>query len=127
MASRRCRARRSHRRRDGQGRGQLAKGLALACFVINCGDGLDAKFMGGFFNGLASSGAWACLDEFNRIDVEVLSVVAVQLLTLQQALRRRSRTVYIDGPKEVPLVSSAAVFATMNPTCRRLPPLGQTR
>ena len=92
----------------------FGKALARYVIVFNCSDGVDYKMTAKMFAGLAQTGAWACLDEFNRISVEVLSVVATQIGVIMAAVKARLKIFFFEG-QDIRLISSCGVFVTMNP------------
>ncbi|XP_051731342.1 dynein axonemal heavy chain 9-like isoform X1 [Ctenopharyngodon idella] len=92
----------------------LGRALGIMVYVFNCSEQMDYKSCGNIYKGLAQTGAWGCFDEFNRISVEVLSVVAVQVKSIQDAIRDKKKRFNFMG-EDVNLVPSVGIFITMNP------------
>lgn len=96
---------------------------------------MNYQTMGDIFKGLTQVGAWGCFDEFNRIEIEVLSVVASQVRCILDAISLYSvpanrQPQYQGLPagtppvkvgvfnffgEQVALVPTVGLFITMNP------------
>ncbi|NXD73362.1 DYH9 protein, partial [Eolophus roseicapillus] len=92
----------------------LGRALGIMVYVFNCSEQMDYKSCGNIYKGLSQTGAWGCFDEFNRISVEVLSVVAVQVKCVQDAIREKKKSFNFLG-EDINLVPSVGIFITMNP------------
>ncbi len=92
----------------------LGKNLAKYVVVMNCSDGMDYKSVGRIFSGLVQSGSWGCFDEFNRIKIEVISVVAMQISDILSALTQKLPSFYFMGIN-IKCNLNCGIFITMNP------------
>ncbi|CAM9515127.1 unnamed protein product, partial [Laminaria digitata] len=92
----------------------LANALAKCCYVFNCSPEMDYQGLGNIFKGLASSGAWGCFDEFNRLIPEVLSVCSVQFKAVCDGVKAEAARIVIEGD-EVSLDPTCGAYITMNP------------
>ena len=87
---------------------------ARHCFIFNCQQSMDMDSMTKFFKGLASAGSWVCFDEFNRLEINILSVISQLIIEIQKAKYACAKYIVIDG-STLGFQMHCAPFITMNP------------
>ena len=92
----------------------LGRAFGLPVYVFNCSEQMSVLSMSAIFKGLSQTGAWGCFDEFNRIQIEVLSVISTQVATVLNAIRAKREEFDFMGDI-CRLVPSVGMFITMNP------------
>ena len=93
----------------------LGKNFAIFVLIDNCDDSMSPVYLSKILAGVSAAGAWVCFDEFNRISLDVLSVIASMFENIFDCIRRGDGNACTLGDIPTKCLATAAFFITMNP------------
>jgi len=89
--------------------------LGIWVVVFNCSPEYNFRSMSKIFKGLCAAGVWGCFDEFNRISLPTLSVVAAQVEAVTLGKKLKAKLFEFPNEGMVVLKLNVGYFITMNP------------
>ena len=88
--------------------------LGRMCLVLNCSDAVTPALTGRIIKGVAASAVAICFDDFNRMSMSVVSVVAQQLGVIRQATIEAVKEEFLFEGEKIRINETSYVFLTMN-------------
>ena len=109
---------------EGSGKTETIKALAqvmgVHCIVFRGFEEIEQRALINFFKGLVIAGAWCCFKEFNKIPLDLLSVIAMCIGSIQEALKIKEPR-FLFNNEEIILNVQYGISITTNKSLDNLP------
>lgn len=97
----------------------LGQNLGKFVLVFCCDESFDFQAIGRILAGVCQVNAWACFDEFNRLNEQILSAVSMQIEAIELGIKvskdSNSKSEVVLANRKITLNDETGIFITMNP------------
>ncbi|GMG19707.1 unnamed protein product [[Candida] boidinii] len=93
----------------------LGQNLGRTVLVFCCDESFDYQSVSRILVGICRVGAWACFDEFNRLDESMLSAVSTQIEKIEDNLQKNDGSLVQLIDTQFSVNPDSGIFITSNP------------